>query len=83
MKQYKANSNSNDNNNKWYIKHNHYNLRSIKNNVCKSDCQVKIESVKHVEGISEVTVLMKESSLKTENAGIIYSHVFPNLCDFL
>ncbi len=68
IKQYKANSNSNDNNNKWYIKHNHYNLRSIKKNVCKSDCQVKIESVKHIEGISEVTVLMKGrvlSKLKT------------------
>ncbi len=85
IKQYKANSNSNDNNNKWYIKHNHYNLRSIKKNLCKSDCHVKIESVKNIEGISEVTVLMKgrvHSKLKML-ASFTHTHVFPNLYDFL
>lgn len=85
IKQYKANSNSNDNNNKWYIKHNHYNLRSIKKNFCKSDCHVKIESVKNIEGISEVTVLMKgrvHSKLKML-ASFTHTRVLPNLYDFL
>lgn len=41
-----------------YIKHNHYNLQSIKRTFVKV-IVTKTESVKNIEGISEVTVLIK------------------------